>query len=137
MRIRLVAVSLLVVGAASAGSARRPARRPALCVPPRSREKQDCHSEMRGASRSSHIVRLALLGVMFALAWVSLGCDPGWSVRIENRTAQNVAVYEDGQRIDLLPPGETRNYAVLKFTGRRIYQVKTPDGEVLSEREFT
>lgn len=84
------------------------------------------------------MLRLALLGVTLALVWVSLGCDPGQSVRIENRTDRTLAVYEDGQQArSLLPPGETRNYAVLKFTGRHIYEVKTLDGEVLSEREFT
>lgn len=83
------------------------------------------------------MVRLAVLGAMLALVWVSLGCDPGWAVRVENNTAQTVAVYEDGQQVNRVPPGETRNYAILKFTGRRTYEVKALDGKLLSKREFT
>ncbi len=65
------------------------------------------------------------------------------SVRIQNKTAQTIVVFEDGMATELVSPGETKEFTTLRFRGILTYDIRyfcdqpTCDQTVLVNRTLT
>jgi hypothetical protein len=86
--------------------------------------------------------RWAPLGLVAALlllltALTACVADPGETLHIENRTNGTVVVSENGTGSVRISPGETGNFAILKFEGTFTYEVVALDGALLASRTFT
>ena len=80
----------------------------------------------------------ASVTVITPLALALIACDPGEIVTIENRTDQTVVVFDDGNRRNLIAPGDTRRYAILIFErGTMTFSVQNLAGKVLASQTFT
>lgn len=79
----------------------------------------------------------ASITVITLLALALIACDPGEAVTIENRTDQTVAVFDNDTQRNLIAPGDTARYSILKFERTMTFTVKTMDGKVLASRTFT
>ncbi len=79
----------------------------------------------------------ASITVIILLALALIACDPGERVTIENRTDQTVAVFDNDTQRNLIAPGDTARYAILKFERTMTFTVKTMAGKVLASQTFT
>jgi hypothetical protein len=75
---------------------------------------------------------------LLAAGVLAVACDPGEGFRVENQTDQNISVYEDGNYIKDISPGDSVDFQILYFrNGLRTWQARGVDGELLAERTFT
>ena len=80
----------------------------------------------------------ASVTVIALLALALIACNPGETFTIENRTDQTVVVFDNGNRRNLIAPGDTARYAILIFErGTMTFTVKNLAGKVLASQTFT
>ncbi len=73
--------------------------------------------------------------ILVPLVW--LGCEPGPAVDYTNQTALTVTVYEGGEFVFELQPGETRGVAGLKKDWIEEIMVVSSDGTILLDETIT
>lgn len=76
------------------------------------------------------------VAVLFAL-FITVACDSGDLVVVENTTHEIVLVFKEGQLIFGVAPRSSRAFRVRNFEGDLTFEVKSLDLEVLDSVTFT
>jgi len=90
-----------------------------------------------GGRRLTQQLALTAAAIGFSAVTVACVADYGERVHIENWTDETVVVFEDGNEIYQLAPGDSQDFGILRFEGVKTYDARTLDGTVLVRRAFT